>query len=338
MNRRHRGDLDVDAVVERGSQFVSICDPIDIVRNVNRGAEFVVRGDQSRGGSPRVEAGAPAPLRVRQASVEPRAPLGHLADGTPYYAQMGELAFADDRSQVCCHLCGNWFRALAPSHLGCKHGWEHAHYKAEFGLTKSTALQVPELRQLHRAVITRLLETDHRVSDALIQAQNRMRDNPTATSLRHHARGPQRLAHQRSSRVAAARASHARQLRSETARLHSVHSLGFPTVEAYLRTRYVEQHNSLAMIAQELGAGLQTLRRLLAECHITIRSKTRATEDTRRRRSLEDLLSGLGPDGQEWVTYLGSRVRAGASLALIAGECGRSRAWVRRAQRILEIV
>jgi hypothetical protein len=48
------------------------------------------------------------------------APLGKLADGTPYYTPPGELAHDLDDGTVQCGLCGEWFAALPP-HLRQTH-------------------------------------------------------------------------------------------------------------------------------------------------------------------------------------------------------------------------
>ena len=53
----------------------------------------------------------PAPPHTLQ-----RAQL-HLEDGTPYFGELGELAYDPDEDRVQCHLCGRWYRFVGSSHL-----------------------------------------------------------------------------------------------------------------------------------------------------------------------------------------------------------------------------
>jgi hypothetical protein len=48
-----------------------------------------------------------------------RVPVGGLADGTPYFAPLGEVLV--EGSQVICHLCGRALRSVTV-HLR-RHGW-----------------------------------------------------------------------------------------------------------------------------------------------------------------------------------------------------------------------
>jgi predicted transcriptional regulator len=278
------------------------------------------------------------PARKR---VEPppqaRPAVGRLSDGTPYHAPLGELVLSADQGRVCCHLCGRWFRALAPAHLRLVHDWEHLEYKEAFGLTSLQPLQAPDLRERHREVITELLKTDRRVGDALRVAQERMRSARLAADLRYIPSGPQPLAHRRKSQAMASRASRINQQRSEAARLELVRSLGFRSVAAYLQRRYVKDHYSLAEIVAELRTGLGTLGRLMHASHIEVRSNVAATQERRRMQTLTELRDGTAPDGHTWRAYFRSRIRRGVTVNAIAIECGRSRDWVVRVLRLLEI-
>jgi len=59
-------------------------------------------------------------------------PLGRLADGTPYYAPIGELLYDPD-GRVCCHLCGHWFQLVGGTHVRW-HGWTLDAYRDAFHL------------------------------------------------------------------------------------------------------------------------------------------------------------------------------------------------------------
>lgn len=69
--------------------------------------------------------------RRRRRTVEPR-PVGTLADGTAYYAPIGELVHNGDR--VICHLCGRAMRMVGGTHLRVGHGWTLRQYRETFHL------------------------------------------------------------------------------------------------------------------------------------------------------------------------------------------------------------
>lgn len=60
--------------------------------------------------------------------------LPRLADGTPYFGRLAELAYDRDEDRVQCHLCGEWFRLIGGSHLRRTHGWTLAGYREAFHL------------------------------------------------------------------------------------------------------------------------------------------------------------------------------------------------------------
>ena len=59
-----------------------------------------------------------------------RVPMGVLADGTVYYAPIGEVVVAG--ALVTCHLCGRSLRSVT-AHLRV-HGWTKLDYCEAFGL------------------------------------------------------------------------------------------------------------------------------------------------------------------------------------------------------------
>src|SRR6202453_2558847 len=66
--------------------------------------------------------------------------VGALADGTPYYAPIGEVV--SDGTTVACHLCGRSLKSVA-AHLRA-HGWTKAAYCETFGLERSQPLEGQE--------------------------------------------------------------------------------------------------------------------------------------------------------------------------------------------------
>jgi hypothetical protein len=63
--------------------------------------------------------------------------VGVLADGTPYYAPIGEIV--SDGTTVTCHLCGRTLKSVA-AHLRA-HGWTKAAYCETFGLERGQPLE-----------------------------------------------------------------------------------------------------------------------------------------------------------------------------------------------------
>jgi rubrerythrin len=65
--------------------------------------------------------------------------LGHLDDGTAYYAPLGQMVYDADEDRVQCHLRGEWFRTVGGPHLLRAHGWTTAEYRDRFGLVSKDA-------------------------------------------------------------------------------------------------------------------------------------------------------------------------------------------------------
>src|ERR1700692_3289047 len=88
------------------------------------------------------------------ASSRSRSPVGVLADGTLYYAPIGEVVVTG--AMVTCHLCGRALRSVT-AHLRV-HGWTKEAYCAAFGLERGQSLEGPEPRKLRAAALaSRLL-------------------------------------------------------------------------------------------------------------------------------------------------------------------------------------
>src|ERR1700729_2916797 len=75
------------------------------------------------------------------------APLGLLADGTPFFAPVGEVIV--DGDLVICHLCGCWRRSVT-AHLRA-HGWTKDAYCAAFGLERGQSLEGAATRKMRAA-------------------------------------------------------------------------------------------------------------------------------------------------------------------------------------------
>src|ERR1700689_4912878 len=73
--------------------------------------------------------------------------VGVLADGTAYYAPIGEIV--SDGTTVTCHLCGRALKSVA-AHLRA-HGWTKAAYCETFGLERGQPLEGEETRKRRAA-------------------------------------------------------------------------------------------------------------------------------------------------------------------------------------------
>ena len=80
-----------------------------------------------------------------------RVPVGVLADGTVYYAPIGEVVVTG--ALVTCHLCGRAMRSVT-AHLRV-HGWTKLDYCEAFGLERGQSLEGTETRKLRAAALPR---------------------------------------------------------------------------------------------------------------------------------------------------------------------------------------
>jgi hypothetical protein len=77
---------------------------------------------------------------------------GQLADGTPYFGKLGEMAYDPDTDLMQCHLCGKWLKWVGGMHLKYRHdGWTIADYRHAFGLSASQSTVAAHSRTLLRA-------------------------------------------------------------------------------------------------------------------------------------------------------------------------------------------
>jgi hypothetical protein len=168
-----------------------------------------------------------------RAVISQRPPLGRLADGTPYFTPLGQLRYDRNIDRVQCHLCGDWFLALAPGQLLLAHRWNHEEDKSAFGLSKSRPLQIPRLLKRRRLVMLRLLRTNQAVRQALEDAQGKMRSGALLEPARAALHRPLPLDQRQRSIEAAARATTLWQRQSDQERAKRIRILGFRSVSSY---------------------------------------------------------------------------------------------------------
>src|SRR5215470_5795518 len=89
----------------------------------------------------------PRTVAQRRRSQLVRPVAGVLADGTAFYAPVGEVVI--DGALVICHLCGRSLRSVT-AHLRV-HGWTPDAYRETFGLERGQSLESPGTRKLRAA-------------------------------------------------------------------------------------------------------------------------------------------------------------------------------------------
>lgn len=181
-------------------------------------------------------------------------------DGMRLHAPLGELPYDAAEDRVQCHLCGGWYRALAPAHLQ-RHAITAEEYRAITGLNPSLALTTPSLSALRRRQLRARVERDERLQAGMRAGLALARSGVLQTRAREAARerGPRV---QRSHalidggrELGLRRAAAFRQQRE----LRSQH-LGFDTLESYLRQRYLRERRPIDDLAHELGVSTSALR------------------------------------------------------------------------------
>ena len=110
---------------------------------------------------------------------------GVLADGTVYYAPVGEVAF--DGQKIICHLCGRSYRSVA-AHLA-SHGWTKDRYCEAFGLERGQPLESLETRKLRAAALTARLLFDPAIREGSAAGRERAKAGELARDAAAAARG-----------------------------------------------------------------------------------------------------------------------------------------------------
>jgi ROS/MUCR transcriptional regulator protein len=218
--------------------------------------------------SPVPGAWPPAPQRPARAARPARPVTGVLADGTPFFAPVGEVV--RDGSLVLCHLCGRPWRSVT-AHLRV-HGYTKDAYRAAFGLERGQSLEGAETRKLRAAALASRLVFDTAFREGSAAGRGRARTGELARDAAAAARGrPHPEQRRRKARqaltaipaevVAEANAQRARQhlaaVAADVARRH-----GYPSLSAFVLARTAEGA-SLAAISRAAGLHKDWLSRHL---------------------------------------------------------------------------
>ena len=325
--------------------------------------------------------------------------VGVLADGTPFYAPIGEIVIVDAR--VTCHLCGRSFRSVT-AHLRA-HGWSKERYCLTFGLERTQSLEGHETRKLRSTAFAARLIFEPAVRDGSAAGRARARAGELARDAAASARGrpfPEQrrrknarartagfsastraVIRERADRKLAAVASNAAArhgfadigslvsariaagmslaavsreigqhkdwlsrhlarldpVAANLARQRPVHqpdrawepalrSIGFADVGAYLHDRHVTRHQTVNVIAAEIGMSHHAVEAALRR-HGMTRMPHAATRHAAKERSAL-LATRLGYPSVP--SYISDRRAAGWTWNAIAAESGQPRTWLRR--------
>ena len=213
-------------------------------------------------------ASPPRALPRRQRPACP--PVGMLADGTPFYAPIGEVVV--DGPLVTCHLCGRALRSVT-AHLRV-HGWTKRAYCEAFGLERRQSLEGQETRKLRAAAFTSRLVFDPAVRAGSAAGRERARAGELTRDAAAAARGrrhPEQRRRKTRQAMTAAQAAAVAQASTERSRARLARVAtdvaqrhGYPDIGAFVLAR-AASGASLAAICREAGLHKDWLSRHLGD-------------------------------------------------------------------------
>jgi transposase len=257
-----------------------------------------------------------------------RVPFGVLADGTPYFAPLGEVIV--EGSRVICHLCGQALRSVT-AHLR-KHGWTKQAYCEVFGLERGQSLEGPETRKLRAAAFTSRLVFDPAVRAGSAAGRQRARSGALARDAAAAATGrPHPEQRRRKARQAhASRPGPAGPARTAliavAARVAEQH--GYPDLGAFVLARAADG-DSLAAISRAAGLHKDWLSRHLADIDPRAAAAVPQLRPARPDTRWLPALARLG--FSDVPSYLRDRLERHRTANAIAAEVGLSHHAVRAA-------
>jgi len=240
----------------------------------------------------------PRPAAARLGSARPgaarsggaiRPVVGVLADGTAFYAPLGEVVVIDD-ALVTCHLCGRTLRSVT-AHLRA-HGWTKEAYCQAFGLERGQSLEGPATRKLRAAALAARLVFDPAIREGSAAGRARARAGDLARDAAAAARG-RALPEQRRrkalralaaippARVAEANSARARLRLAEVAAA-AARRAGYPDIGALVLAR-VAEGASLAAISREAGLHKDWLSRHLGDLDAAAAAAVRRRDQAQAR-------------------------------------------------------
>lgn len=263
--------------------------------------------------------------RSANRSANRHAHLWQLPDGTGLHAPFGRLTANGSTGELCCHLCGRWFRSLG-AHVRV-HGYTAEGYREAMGLMRSRALTATDLSQaISRRQADRYRQTPD-LRDALAeghrQARARQSDGHGRTS---RSARPEREA---SRQAELDRGRGTVQARREAQLAQRLASLGITDLGDYLRSAH-DAGVSLQTMAGVTGLGRTRLRRALIEAGVDERPPGWNSPAGKRSRALAaDAAAARRVGTQDIRAWLRERRAQGWSLAQLGHAVDRSGRWVR---------
>jgi AraC-like DNA-binding protein len=289
--------------------------------------------------------GGATPHALRSGAGFPPA-VGILADGTPFYAPIGEVVVNDD-ALVVCHLCGRSLRSVT-AHLRV-HGWVKEAYCQAFGLERGQSLESQQTRKLRAAALTARLVFDPAIRAGSAAGRERARAGDLARDAAAAASG-RTLPEQRRRKVRRALASippdQAARANSARARRHraevaadAARQAGYPDIGALVLAR-VRAGVSLAVISRDAGLHKDWLSRHLGDIDPAAAAVVRQLRAGQREAEWDGpwqpALSRLGfPDVRGWLQE--RHIMQNRTVNAIASEVGFSHHAVRSALRRHEL-
>ena len=266
--------------------------------------------------------------RARPARRERRPIAGVLADGTQYFAPLGEVVAVGGR--VTCHLCGKAFRSVA-AHLA-SHGWTKGQYCEAFGLERTQSLEGADTRKLRAAAFGARLVFEPALRNGSAHGRQRAASGQLTRQAADAARGrpfpEQRRQRQRSAVSAAARAQLAEANRERA-------NQRLTTVAETVATRYgyadigqlvsdkVSAGHSLAAISRACGLDKDWMQRHLPQLDPAVAAAAIRRGDDRLDARWFLPLQAIG--FSDVASYLRQRhLVEHVSINAIAGEVGLS--------------
>jgi hypothetical protein len=260
-----------------------------------------------------------------------------LADGTPFYAPIGEVLVADAR--VTYHLCGRSFRSVT-AHLRA-HGWTKERYCMTFGLERTQSLEGHETRKLRSAAFAARLIFEPAVREGSAAGRARARAGALARDAAEAARGRpfpeqrrRKNARARDARppaaaMAASRERADRQLTTVAA--SAAASFGFADIGSLVAAR-IAAGMSLAAVSREIGHHKDWLSRHLPKLDPMAASQVRRRPRRQADTAWGPVLTSLG--FCDVAAYLRDRhLLRHQTVNVIAAEIGMSHHTVEAALR-----
>jgi hypothetical protein len=252
--------------------------------------------------------------------------LWHSKRERGLHAPFGVLVRDHSTGDVCCHLCGSWFKALG-SHVRV-HGYSATQYRMDVGLSKTRPLTSPSVSLAISKRQTQRYRSTPEVREWFAHGHNLARNGNLAA--RAAEAGTRVRAETMWTRRETLERGRATQSQSRESRRQSLLAArGFDRIDEFLRAEYA-QGASLADLARSTRLGRAQLSAAMSAAGIIVRppgSNTPAGKRSRARRSELVAAQRIGTD--DLHRWLREHRASGWTLQQLAEAVGHSAPWVR---------